>query len=72
MLGDAAVHSFAPEAKTRGFQFAAHDRYDIPLHKACALLNFLETRPILPSQPHDPGNLLGQKRGLHEMIQIKD
>ena len=72
MLGDAAVHSFAPEAKTRWLQLAAHDRDDIPLHKACALLNFLETCSVLPSQTHDTGDLFGQKRGLHGTIGMKD
>ena len=65
MFGDAAVHSFTPEAKTGRLQLTAHDRYDFPLHEASALLDFLKARSVLPSQPHDPGNLLGQKCGLH-------
>ena len=68
VLGDAAVHSFAPKAKTGGLQLAAHDRDDIPLDKACALFNFLETCSVLPSQPHNTGDLLRQKRGLHGAI----
>jgi len=61
MFGDAAVHSFPPEAKTRRLQLAAHDGYDFQLDEAGALLDFLKARSVLPSQPHNPGNLLGQK-----------
>jgi hypothetical protein len=72
MFGDAAVHSFPPEAKTRRLQLTAHDGYDFPLHEASALLDFLKARSVLPSQPHDPGNLLRQKDGLHVTSGTKD
>jgi hypothetical protein len=36
------------------------------------LLNFLETCSVLPSQAHNTGDLLGQKRGLHGTIRIKN